>query len=40
MAQNLDKIKKDLAQVKKLYAQLGKENPFEGMDPKKNSRIY
>ena len=35
MAQNLDKIKKDLAQVKKLYAQLGKENPFEGMDPKK-----
>ena len=34
MAQDLNKVKKDLAEVKKLYAELGKENPFKGMDPK------
>ncbi len=30
----LDEVKKQLDEIKKLYLEIGKDNPFEGMDPK------
>lgn len=37
MAKTPDQIKKELEQISKLYADLGKTNPFRGVDPEKIS---